>query len=220
VQLKHWVAWGRIFFVKKKAFTLIELLVVIVIISLLAGISVVTLIGYQEKARIAAQLANLRISINELLVLRLDYENGGITATELMEKDLNVVELAINVGRLQTQQNLIDITGNTCSDCVCRNFDFISPLSGNAQTCIDRWDTILNAIKTTSEIDLSFMDVDPWGSPYLVDENEGEQAGNYCRRDTLFSAGPDRRHEASGEDATGDGYSIRIDFYNRGLCGE
>lgn len=204
---------------KKQAFTLIELLVVIVIISLLAGMSVVTLIGYQEKARIVAQLANLRSSINELLVLRIDYENGGITATELMQKDLAVVELAINVGRLQTKQNLIDITGNTCSDCICRNFDFISPIAGPAQACIDRWEMILNAIKATSEIDLNFMGTDPWGSPYLVDENEGEQAGNYCRKDTLFSAGPDRRHEVVEEEATGDGYSIRLDFYNRSLCG-
>ncbi|NCP67331.1 type II secretion system protein [bacterium] len=205
---------------KKKGFTLIELLVVIVIISILAGISVATLVGYQEKARIAAQLANLRTSINELLVLRIDYENGSLSASDLMQKDLRVVELAINVGRLQTKQNLIDITGNTCSDCICRNFDFVSPIANPAQACIDRWDLILTAIKASSEIDLSFMNKDPWGSPYLVDENEGEQPGNYCRRDTLFSAGPDRRHEAIGEDATGDGYSIRLDFYNRSLCGD
>ncbi len=205
---------------KKNGFTLIELLVVIVIISILAGVSVATFTGYQEKARIAVQLANLRSSINELLVLRIDYENGGITANELMEKDLSVVELAINVGRLQTKQNLIDITGNSCSDCVCRNFSFIPPLSGNAEECINRWDIILTALKSSSEIDLSFMETDPWGSPYLVDENEGEFAGDYCRRDTLFSAGPDRRHEADDEDASGDGHSIRIDFYNTALCGE
>ena len=204
---------------RQKAFTLIELLVVIVIIGILATISVATFVGYQDKARIAAQLANLRININDLLVTRIDYENGGVTAMELMQKDLAVVELAINVGRLQTQQNLIDITGNSCSDCVCRNFDFISPIAGPAQACIDRWDMILNALKASSEIDLTFMDADPWGSPYLVDENEGEMAGNYCRRDTLFSAGPDRRHEASGEDATGDGFSTRLGFYNAAFCG-
>lgn len=204
---------------KNRAFTLIELLVVIVIIGILSTISVVTFVGYQDKARIAAQLANLRSSINELLVVRIDYENGGVTSTQLMQKDLAVVELAINVGRLQSEQNLIDITGRTCSDCICRNFDFLPPLAGPAQACIDRWDEILTALKNTSAIDLSFMDKDPWGSPYLVDENEGEQVGDYCRRDTLFSAGPDRRHEASGEDATGDGYSVRLDFYNESLCG-
>ena len=205
---------------KTKAFTLVELLVVIVIIGLLAVIGVASYLGYQDKARIAAEMAKLRISINELLVLRIDYANGDILANDLMIKDLGVVEQAIKVGRLQTNQNLIDITGNTCSDCICRNFNFISPLSGPAQDCIDRWELILNALKATSDINLSFMDKDPWGSPYLVDENEGEQAGNYCRRDTLFSAGPDRRHEASGEDATGDGYSIRLGFYNSGLCGD
>lgn len=204
---------------KNLGFTLIELLVVIVIIGILATISVATFVGYQQKARIAAELAQLRIGINELLVNRIDYENGDLSAMELMQKDLAVVEQAIKVGRLQSEQNLIDITGNSCSDCICRNFNFIEPISGPAQACIDRWDLILNALKSTSDIDLSFMDTDPWGSPYLVDENEGEMAGNYCRRDTLFSAGPDRRHEASGEDATGDGYSIRLEFYNTGFCG-
>lgn len=204
---------------RKLGFTLIELLVVIVIIGILATISVATLLGYQERARIAAALADLRISINELLVLRIDYANGDLSATDLMKKDLAVVEQAITVGRLQSEQNLIDITVNSCSDCICRNFNFIVPLSGPAQTCIDRWDLILNSLKSTSAIDLSFMETDPWGSPYLVDENEGEQAGNYCRRDTLFSAGPDRRHEAVGEDATGDGYSIRLGFYNTSFCG-
>ena len=202
-----------------KGFTLIELLVVIVIIGILSGFGVANFLGYQDQARVAAMQAELRSGINELLALRVDYENGDLTATELMAKDLAVVEKAIELGRFQTTQTLIDITGNTCSDCVCRSFSLQAPYSAPAQACVDRWDTLLTALKAATDIDLNFMDVDPWGSPYLVDENEGEQGGNYCRRDTLFSAGPDRVHEAIGEDAAGDGYSIRLSFLDVGQCG-
>lgn len=205
--------------VKIRAFTLIELLVVIVITGVLSGVSMATLVGYREQARVAAQLAQLRTDINELLVLRIDYENGNLTATELMQKDLNVVAQAIYIGRGQTGQNLIDITGQSCSDCVCRNYTFAQPYSGPTLTCESRWQTILTALKNASDIDLGFMDTDPWGTPYLVDENEGEFGGDYCRRDTLFSAGPDKRHTAAGEEATGDGYSIRLDFYDTAQCG-
>ena len=200
---------------KLTAFTLIELLVVIVIIGILATISVATLLGYQEKADIAAAQASLRSSINELLVLRVDYENGSLTATELMEKDLDVVDRAITLGRLRGEQTLMDITGNNCSDCVCRGHNFVDPISSQAQLCIDRWDLIVNDLATAADMDFTFMSVDPWGSPYLVDENEGETTP-YCRRDTLSSAGPNRLYENGGNDD----YRISLTFYDTALCGE
>lgn len=198
-----------------KGFTLIELLVVVVIISILSGTGVATFLGYQDKARIAAQKASLRSSINELLALRIDYENGDITANDLMQKDLSVVEEAIILGRQQTEQNLIDITGNSCSECVCRGRSLLAPYSAQAQTCVDNWDTILTALKGASDMDLSFMDADPWGSPYLVDENEGEFSGTYCRRDRVNSAGPDRVHD----DAANDDVAINMTYYDVAQCG-
>ena len=80
-----------------------------------------------------------------------------------MAKDLSVVDLAITVGRRQTKQNSIDITGNACSDCICRNHNFLEPVSAQAQSCIDRWDQILTAIRSASEIDLTFMETDLGG---------------------------------------------------------
>lgn len=205
---------------KFSAFTLIELLVVIVILGILATISTAAFLGYQDRARIAAKLAELRIGINELLVLRIDYENGDITASELMEKDLAVVDKAISIGRLQTDQTLRDITGSTCSDCICRGDTFQNVNSGSALACEIRWNNILSVIRTTTDIDLGFMETDPWGSPYLVDENESENAGDYCRRDNLFSEGPDRNHNVgAGNLATGDGFTIEMSFYNVSRCG-
>ncbi len=204
---------------KFKAFTLIELLVTIVIIGVLGSISVSTYNNYITNAKITKDVAELSQQISKLKLKRMEYQIGTITAQEVMEADLDVVAKAIYIGREKEKSTLINITGHTCSDCVCRDENFISPLSANAQTCVTRWDEIMAVLKSSTDIDISFLETDPWGSPYLVDENEGEFPDNYCRKDTLFSAGPDRLHEASGEDAIGDGYSIRLDYYDSAQCG-
>ena len=208
-------------FSKISAFTLIELLVVIVIIGILATISVGTYNNYISKAEIAKDLAELSQQISKLKVLRLEYQIGGITSQEIMEADLVVVKTAIIIGRKKQKQTLEEITGFGCSDCVCRDENFIEPLSANAQICVDSWETIMTVLRAATDIDISFLSTDPWGSPYLVDENEGEYAVDYCRKDTLFSAGPDRLHEHAAmgvEEAAGDGYSIRLDFYDTNQC--
>jgi prepilin-type N-terminal cleavage/methylation domain-containing protein len=201
------------------AFTLIELLVSIVIIGILATVSIATYNNYISNAKIAKNLAELSQKISKLKLKRIEYRVGNITAQEIMEADLDVVAKAIYIGREKEKSTLIDITGQTCSDCVCRDENFISPLSADAQTCVTRWDEIMTILKNSTDIDISFLETDPWGSPYLVDENEGEPGHLYCRKDTLFSAGPDQIHEAIGEDAIGDGYSIRLDYYDTAQCG-
>lgn len=55
------------YYMKKSAFTLIELLVVIVIIGILATISVAQFNNYQEKARVAALVAEASSGYTELL---------------------------------------------------------------------------------------------------------------------------------------------------------
>ena len=85
-------------------------------------------------------------------------------------------------------KNLIQITGTGCSYCSSCTGDLRNVPSGNV--CYDRWITSLTAIQNASVgIDISRFNRDMWGSPFLLDENEGESGG--CNRDTLWSAGPD-----------------------------
>ncbi len=205
-----------------KAFTLIELLVSIAIVGILATVSIATYNNYISDARIAKGLAELSSKISKLKILRLEYQIGSITAQTVMEADLDVVAEAIYLGRMKQEKTLYGITERGCSDCICRDENFIELLSDDAQECVDHWAEIMVILRNASDIDISFLETDPWGSPYLVDENEEEYPEEYCRKDTLFSAGPDRLHEhaASGiEEHAGDGYSIRLDFYDTAQCG-
>ncbi len=203
-----------------KAFTLIELLVTIVIMGVLATISVGTYNNFIKKAEVAKDLAELSQDISKLKVMRLDYQNGGMTSQEIMDADLKVVAKAIAIGRKKAEKTLNEITGYACSDCVCRGESFVPPLSGAAQSCVDNWGVIMDILRSATDVDISFLETDPWGSPYLVDENEGEFSNNYCRKDMLFSAGPNRIHEVtSAGDVDGDDYVIFVDFYNTTQCG-
>ncbi len=204
---------------KNFAFTLIELLVTIVIIGVLATISVGTYNNFIKKAEIAKDLAELSQDIAKLKVMRLDYQNGGMTSQEIMDADLKVVAKAINIGRKKVGKTLNEITGNNCSDCVCRGESFVEPLSANAQACVDNWEIIMNVLRSSTDVDISFLETDPWGSPYLVDENEGEFPNNYCRKDVLMSAGPNRIHESGHSGTYGDDYGIQVGFYDTAQCG-
>lgn len=203
---------------KLQAFTLIELLVVIVIIGILATTGIATYNDTVPRAYIAKKTAELSMNIREVARLRFEYDIGQITKQTLMETELKTVADAIYLGRLKEKSTLLNITHSGCSDCTCRNHTFTDPLSPSAQTCINSWDNLTNIISGAAEFDISFLKSDPWGSPYLMDENEGENA-TYCRRDSVFSAGPDRLHEVAGENAIGDGYSIRLDFFDSKRCG-
>lgn len=63
----------------------------------------------------------------------------------------------------------------------------------DGSACMLGWEAALQDIVTASPLLDNYNQLrrDPWGSPYLLDENEGEFAGNPCIRDTLRSVGPD-----------------------------
>ncbi len=170
---------------KNKAFTLIELLVVIVIIGVLSGIGVVMFNGYIDK-----------------------------TEKAKIEADLAPFIKAVQLGRILEEKTLREITGNGCSDCVCRTGEIIYNFP-ETHSCKTNWEDLLNRLSESSNIDLENIKRDPWGSPYLLDENEGESESNLCRRDKLRSAGPD------GIVGTADDIKspIEIPFYNNSLCG-
>jgi len=147
----------------KKGFTLIELLVVISIISLLSSIVLAAINDARNKAKWA-------IAIDEVALL-----------TE-----------AIIIAQGNTGKTLQHITGNGCTRCgVCSG-----SLDGGVDDCYTNWVSAVDKIVSAAgpvykDIGLSLYR-DPWGSPYILDENEGEFPLEYCRRDYVFIAGPDR----------------------------
>lgn len=85
--------------------------------------------------------------------------------------DLNTLVKAIQVGRLNTDKTLFGITGNGCTQC-----------SGTQSA----YDLALDKIGVAANVNLSALKAgDPWGSRYILDENEGEQVANPCRQDGL-----------------------------------
>lgn len=148
---------------KQRGFTLIELLVVISIISVLSAVVLTTLTSARNKARYA----------------RANAEINGFIRMAIMAQG-------------EGSKTLLQITGSGCSDCACRSIGDIKNIS-SSHACYTQWASALTNINTASNgnyAGLLGMTRDPWGSPYLLDENERESGPSDCRNDTIRSAGP------------------------------
>jgi len=99
-----------------------------------------------------------------------------------VSEDFFQIRNAIEMARNAQDKVLLRITGSGCSDCACR--DDVD-LSNPDAACIASMTNFFNKINLP-------LVKDPWGSPYLMDENESETPLDPCRRDGLRSAGPDR----------------------------
>lgn len=150
---------------KVSGFTLIELLVVISIIGVLASALLATL----QDARISAQYV---VAKNEMKIL------------------IDALYLA------PPNQPTLSITGSGCSECVCRvSYGAPSDLRNISEisACYARIKLTLDNINANSTYidNVESLYRDPWGSPYLFDENELEYPSNPCRQDWISTAGPD-----------------------------
>lgn len=165
---------------QNSGFTLIELLVVISIIGILASIVIVSLDDARTKARYVR------------------------AAKEMQQFHVAVMQATGEAGSVP----LMAITGSGCSACQCTAGEDLKDISAGS-SCSQRWTASLDSVITASRglaEGLEGMERDPWGSPYLLDENEGEQPANYCRIDHIRSAGKD------GIRSTADDYVLNLSF--------
>jgi len=131
-----------------KSFTTIELLIVIVIIGILANAIIPKIKGMQDKARY------MRV-----------------------EKDFQDLRTAIFMAQNSTGKPLKDITGKWCSTCVCtywywwpetlKNMDINHHCRVNLRSSLSK----ISIAAGMSSGALLSMELDPWWSPYLLEEN-------------------------------------------------
>jgi prepilin-type N-terminal cleavage/methylation domain-containing protein len=120
------------------------------------------------------------------------------------QEDLSQIRTAIILARHKENKVLGQITGNWCSDCACRKLEDLGALPDDHQC-------IINMKNAFNKIGLPLLR-DPWGSPYLIDENELEFSCDPCRPDLLRSAGPDRKVGQYNDDGETDQYCIKCPF--------
>ena len=147
----------------KKGFTFIELLVTIAILGIISA----TVITSLESARTNATRVSTQAQMSKIVDL-------------------------LQVARETSGKTLLQITGNGCTDCACRSVGTPLYALPSNHACITGSTLTFSRIATElREPGFVGMMRDPWGNPYLFDENEGEGGSWDCRDDTLRSAGPD-----------------------------
>ncbi len=144
---------------RQRGFTIVELLIVIVIIGVLAAVVIIAYNGIQNRAQVA------KIQTDEKTLVK-----------------------AIISARNSTGKTLYEITGNTWTADNCYSqpsgTDLATLPIGDA--CWATYLQVLDEISVASGIDVRKLK-DPWGRPYYIDENEGEDSNSPCQEDLLAS---------------------------------
>jgi hypothetical protein len=100
-----------------------------------------------------------------------------------------LAELAL-AAKKATGAPLLAATGENCTSCGCQDRDLRVVPEGDV--CRRKWRaalTRLGAAASASPATLERLARDPWGSPYLLNENEGESPDFPCLPDVAVSAG-------------------------------
>lgn len=141
-----------------RGFTIVELLIVIVIIGILAAITIVAYNGIQDRAKQAK-----------------------------MNNDITEIVKAVQAARQSTGKTFAQLTNSTASGGPCWNKATGTDLAAlpSTDSCITSYVAALSAISAASGANLTTNLRDPWGRPYLLDENEGEGSPTNCTHDTV-----------------------------------
>ena len=140
---------------RARGFTIVELLIVIVVIAILAAITVVAYNGVQQRS-----------------------QNAKIDA------DLSMLVKAIQAARISLEKPMREITfagstpSNTASPCMAKPSGTDLAALAKTDTCWTTYTTSLQRISDASGINVNGL-VDPWGRPYMIDENEQENTATY-----------------------------------------
>lgn len=100
-----------------------------------------------------------------------------------------LAELAL-AAKKATGRPLFEVTGKNCTSCGCDGRDL--RLAPQGDVCRRQWEAArerLGAAAKATPRSLARLARDPWGSPYLLNENEGESPDFPCLPDAVASAG-------------------------------
>ncbi len=100
------------------------------------------------------------------------------------KSDLTQLDQAIRVARENTQKTLREITQTnyTASACIFADAWQLPP----SATCWNRYRLSIERIEQAAGVSLaSLKNGTPWRTPYIIDENEGEQSQSCNVRDTV-----------------------------------
>lgn len=189
-----------------KGFSLIELLMVIAVIGILSAIVLTSLSIARNKAKEAT--------------------------TKIQMKDFEKMVIAAQ-GEASEQIKDITVSVNTAGESTCAS---PNDLRGVSNSCYTKWMESLNEIITAGNLftNNGALDRDAWGSPFLLDENEGETSGPEnceCRYDVIASAGPNGIFESAtsmslcpgatwntAQTFSGDDFGLFLQRYNSASC--